>query len=466
MGGAPERLCLAMGIPGRAFTQYTDFDFNSFARLGDAFLAASEDGLFLLGGPDDAGEDIAAEFALKDTDFGDPTPKRVLRARFGLEADGDLIFGLAPDKGAYTYRVITGAGEERGPWENFDPAKRGRYFQFKMLNLEGADFSLDSVVLTTAGKKPVNLFAWSTGLHTRVNTTRIPFDPETGMHALAMAINVDVDRTGRVCRRKGYTRLQAGHFHSLHCAGGHCLVVQEHSGTAAIYRVNEDGSLRGIRSGLTKGRPMAFHTLNGLICYSNGRENGVYIEGLEASTPWTMGEQPAGLRRDVEFHDPPLASCISSMGLHMLLADAGSPGTLWYSNDGSFNAFRLDDAHISFPDPITMIAPVSDGAWIGTERETVFLSGTNPDEWTVARRLREGVKARSRSATAIRIQSLGIEDAQGDGFFWISNRGVCWGGPGGHHINLSEPFIDPRDFDGAAGACLVAEDKAIFTIEG
>ena len=460
-----ERLCLAMGMANRAFTQYLEYDFNSFARLRDTFMAANEEGLYILGGDTDDGEEINASFSLRDTDFGDFTKKRILRVHLGLEAGGDVMFGFAPDKGAFTYRVVTDAGSDRGPWVNFDGAVRGRYFQFKLGNLDGSWFALDSAVVTTAGKRRINLFTGSTGLQTRVDMARIPYDPETGMHAMATALNVDVDPSGRVSRRKGYTKAQPGSFHSLFCAGGQCLVVQEHPGTAALYRVSEDGSLKGVRSGLTKGARMGYHALNGMICYSNGHENGVYLEGAETSTPWVMGDIPAGLKSDAEFCDPPVARHISSMGLHMILADSEDRRVLWCSHQGAFNAFRLDDGHITFEHPITMVKAVQDGLWVGTEGETLFLSGVVPEEWAIARRLPERVKEYSASQLPVPSHRMGLQDIQGEGFIWVSDRGLCWGGPAGQHVNLSEPFIDPRDFEGNKGACLVTEDKVIATIE-
>jgi hypothetical protein len=296
-----------------------------------------------------------------------------------------------------------------------------------------------------------------------VDPTRIHYDPESGVQALASCSNVVIDDTGRISRRQGFSLLQAGHFHSLHCNQGDCLVIQEHAGSSALYRVNSDFSLTGIRSGLSKGRPMAFHSVNGQIYYSNGVQTGVYSEASGSSAPWVKGET-IGHRTDRETYDPPPATHIASIGINMILADAIAP-VLWTSEPGTFNAFNLDDGHHNMTDPVTLVKAVADGAWIGTARSTMFLSGTVPSEWQVTRRLPYGVKDYSASHEMIAGSRLSAEGIQGDGWFWLSHRGPCWGGPGGQLLEFGQRDIDWRDFAGHTGACLVTEDKVIFTIE-
>lgn len=382
---APERFCIAMNLANRAFTQFDGFNFNSFARAGENYLAANEDGFFLLGGDTDDGAEIDATLTLKNTDFGDYRVKRFLRAHFGYEASGVLTLSLSPDEGAASQYILphpAAAGLQHGLWKNLDGAQRGRYWQATVANVAGADFAVDDILPVTAGKGKKQLFTGSMGLSTKVDPTRIHYDPESGVQALASCSNVVIDDTGSISRRQGFLRLQAGQFHSLFCNQGDCLVIQEHPGSAALYRVNTDFSLSGIRSGLSKGRPMAHHSVNGQIYYSNGVQNGVYSEAKGTSSPWVKGET-IGHRSDRETCNPPQASHIASIGINMILAEATHPSILWTSEPGTFSAYNLDDGHHDMAASGTLLKAVADGVWIGTSRNTMFLSGTVLSEWQV-----------------------------------------------------------------------------------
>ena len=463
-----ERLAVCVNVSNRAVTQFTNYPFNSFAHLGDeVFLGANEEGLYLLGGNMDDSVPIQAEVVTKTTDLRDFRRKRFVRAYLGCRCDGDLTFGVSTEDGAYAdfvkahARVDGAIGGVRVP---LDSSIRGRYWTFRITNMDGADFSLDALHLINTERRQFPIMLGSMGLHAKLDPTRITYDPELGLMSLARAVNVEIDNTGGIHRRKGYSPISVGEYHSLFCDKGHCLVVREHTNAAAIYRVNPDLTLSGVRSGLTKGRHMAFHAVNGLVYYSNGVENGIYVEEAEASVPWTKADQ-VGLSMDREIGDPPPACHITTLGLHMILADANNRSVLWVSSDGGFNSFNLDDGHVDLSHPVTMLRGVSDGLWVGTTKETVYLAGTTPDEWVVARRLPYGVKEFSAAHEKVSVSRIGVEEYQGEGIFWVSDRGVCWGGPRGQTFEIAHQHIDPREFVGNAGACLVAEDKLIFTIE-
>jgi hypothetical protein len=465
---AIERLAVCVNPRYSAITQFTGYDCNSFARFGDRFLGANEDGLFLLGADDDNGASINAYFVTKTTDFGDFRTKRFHRAYLGLRGTGPMELSMSADDGRWTgFAVPLEAQQHSAQHGSMVPLNSkitGRYWTFMVSNLGGSDFTIDTIQLINSEKKQVALLRGTTGLNAKVDPARVTYDPKRGVMDLVQAINVQVDDSFAVSRRKGFSLLQAGQFHSLFCASSHCLVIQEHASVAALYRVNDDLTLTGIRSGLTKGRHMAFHSLNGLVYYSNGIESGIYVEEAGASVPWTKGEN-VGLTMDREVYDPPPARHISTLGLHMILADALDRSLLWISSDAGFNAFNLDDGHIDLSSPVTMIKAVQDGLWIGTDKETLFLAGMVPDEWVVGRRLPYGVKEFSASHELVSAERMGIEAFQGEGAFWLSSRGVCWGGPTGQILEMGHRNVDPREFSGHKGACLVGEDKLIFTLE-
>jgi len=144
-------ITVSMDTGKQALTAYTNYPFNSFCMFGGELYGASDAGLFKLTGATDNGTAIAATFTGGVTDFGDSHLKTIDRAYVGYRTDGDLTLSLTQhDDGAvYTYRlasntmpgifgrrVITGRG------------LRARYYQWSISNVDGADFSIDTLELS------------------------------------------------------------------------------------------------------------------------------------------------------------------------------------------------------------------------------------------------------------------------------------------------------------------------------
>ena len=307
----------------------------------------------------------------------------------------------------------------------------------------------------------VPLFRATTGLNSVSDPIELVHDPETGMTELVVAVNVDVQKTGRrISLRKPWKQLVSGEFHSGYCFGGHMLCVQEHPAWASLYRVDPyTGALSGVRSGLTKHRHMTYCQVNDRIYYSNGEENGYYEDGV--SYPWVRGEY-FGHTTDKELFDPPIADIIAVMGGFMLLATGSE---VWFSEQFDFSAYNLANRYIDLVAKVTMLRPVEDGCWIGTTHETLFMAGTIPAQWQVMLRLPYGVHERACSKKSVRGQDIGLEGLQGAGYLWLSSAGICWGGPAAQHFALTDKRINPADLLGITGTCEVLEGRVIAIVD-
>lgn len=129
-----------------ANTQYEQFEFNSFARIGDAQFGAKADGVYLLEGEDDDGEPIRASAHFGRHDFGTTAMKRVPHVYAGVSGSGNLVLRVQVDGGtAYLYdaRAVDTAQKV----QRFDLGKglKGSYYSFEIYNEDGADFDLDSI---------------------------------------------------------------------------------------------------------------------------------------------------------------------------------------------------------------------------------------------------------------------------------------------------------------------------------
>ena len=109
-------------------------------------------------------------------------------------------------------------------------------------------------------------------------------DPETrlAVDELREALNIDLDNTGLVRRRQGYTVVNAGEAHSLWGHGDLCLFVRG----SELRRLNEDDTDTLMASGLTLDAPASFVEINGEVYWSNGHQKGVIRNGV--NYPWGL----------------------------------------------------------------------------------------------------------------------------------------------------------------------------------
>jgi hypothetical protein len=163
-------------------------------------------------------------------------------------------------------------------------------------------------------------------LYTAFVGLRNDVDPERfSQNDLAIASNIDIDRSYKVTRRPGYTSVYVGACHSVWSDEITCLMVVN----STLVQVNADYSrtvLRTLADGKTR---MVYCKVNDRIYFSNGTDKGIYENGVCRS--WgmdipgtvkataTVGYMPAGeyqftmtyLRSDGQESGSGLASVIT-----------------------------------------------------------------------------------------------------------------------------------------------------------
>lgn len=142
-------LSIVVNLKNLAFTQYQDFNFNSFASLENCVLGANENGLYEIGSADNDDEtaiDAFAEFAISD--FGVPNKKRLRKIYVGYEASGSVKVILTPDEGAaitYILSPILASQKQGSSRLEGQRSGKGRYWKIRVENVTGCDFALDSI---------------------------------------------------------------------------------------------------------------------------------------------------------------------------------------------------------------------------------------------------------------------------------------------------------------------------------
>jgi hypothetical protein len=125
---------------------YSNFPFNSLAEFNGQYYAAAEDGIYRLFSSDtDQGQPIQATIRTLLFDFIKTNLKSFQTAYLGWTSSGDLYLKLRTTgpTGALTetiYRVESNASRVK-----IGKGLRSRYWQFELVNIDGADFDLDTI---------------------------------------------------------------------------------------------------------------------------------------------------------------------------------------------------------------------------------------------------------------------------------------------------------------------------------
>ena len=153
-----NKLALNVNLLNTAVTQFCNYNFNSFCKIGDKYFGANDTGIFELDGTDDNGTDIDAFFELILSDFGISNIKKIRSVFVGCEADGKLTLTLKDDEDnsrSYVLRLTSGSKQSSG---KVDVGRDGlgRYWQVRIENTSGVYFAIDSIELLTIiiGRKP------------------------------------------------------------------------------------------------------------------------------------------------------------------------------------------------------------------------------------------------------------------------------------------------------------------------
>jgi len=271
------------------------------------------------------------------------------------------------------------------------------------------------------------LFKATSGLNNRVDATRLRADLENGLTALAAAYNVDIDDSGRLTRRKGYTRIFDGSVHSIFGTDDICLFVSESS----LYRLFPSYDTEELRTGLKVGARMSYVRAGNDIYYSNGSENGIVRNGV--AVDW-VGEDYVGPTTTKTFSDPPAGHLLEVYNGRMYIAEGE---VIWYSEPFAYSWFNLASNWIPFASEIQMMRAVDGGLYVSDEAKTYFLAGEDAPQLGITT-IAEYPAIRG---TDVIVEGglTGQEETQAKRFIlWTSPRGICIGIANGGFKNLTE----------------------------
>ena len=145
---------VALNTKTMGATVFSDYGFTHFGEHSGEYYGARQDGVYRLDGDTDGGAPIAAVLKTALMDFDNTQRKRMRAMYLGCTTDGELVLKT----------IVTDGGEKTEAWYKLqaqhtsaETAKidigrglRARYWQFELVNVNGADFELDDITLIPA----------------------------------------------------------------------------------------------------------------------------------------------------------------------------------------------------------------------------------------------------------------------------------------------------------------------------
>lgn len=126
-----------------AVTEYRNFAFNSFARMGAVNLGANESGLFELTGDDDDGDPIVASIKGGRLQMNGSRFTGLKAVYLGIRGEGEFFLRLEAGSGQdYVYRLVARDSETTKVWTG--KGLRHRYLSYELTSV-GQDFDLDTI---------------------------------------------------------------------------------------------------------------------------------------------------------------------------------------------------------------------------------------------------------------------------------------------------------------------------------
>lgn len=138
-----------MNTSTNAVTEYTNFRFNSFARIGNDYYGCGPDGFIKLDGVTDAGANIDWKVRTGQIDDGKVGLKRLPEVVLGLRASGPIRVRVYPDDNRFYDYMLPNVKTDTLRQHRVKPGKgmTGRYFAVELQGVANAGIEVDSLQL-------------------------------------------------------------------------------------------------------------------------------------------------------------------------------------------------------------------------------------------------------------------------------------------------------------------------------
>lgn len=133
----------AMNARTAAVTEYSNYAFNSFGRLGNKYIGARADGLYELSGNTDAGASIIADIKSGFAQWSSTHLGSIRNAYLATKGGGNFVLKIITGEGLEVLYSLT-ADNMQSTKIHIGKGLRTRYFAFELIST-GQDFDLDTL---------------------------------------------------------------------------------------------------------------------------------------------------------------------------------------------------------------------------------------------------------------------------------------------------------------------------------
>lgn len=133
-----------------AMSQYKNYRFNSFATIGGRYFGADHDGIYLLEGSTDGGEQIETSMRTGMLDLGTTNLKSISSVYLGVASEGRISVVVETGAGE-SYRYLARSSDRASMQQRVDVGRgmRSTLYSFTV-DGNGGDFELDSMDVNLA----------------------------------------------------------------------------------------------------------------------------------------------------------------------------------------------------------------------------------------------------------------------------------------------------------------------------
>jgi hypothetical protein len=255
---------------------------------------------------------------------------------------------------------------------------------------------------------------------------------------LAIARNVDLGNSGEIRRRTGYTQVSEVCHKNLWQAGNYMLAVSNHD------LVRTDGITQQVLyPSLGPDRVWYCSLPDGSTTFSNGLINGIVNSTGTGISPWSAPPVPG--RYDETGVFPNMARDLTAMPIGTITTAyhgrvlVAQGKVLWASAPFDYRRCDTRFDYKMFSSNITLVQPVDDGIYVGTETELAFLAGSTWDELAY----RQVVIGRTVLGSGVTVEAEYLRPREGGNYrgtamIAISDGGIVFGYNGGSIWRITE----------------------------
>lgn len=265
-----------------------------------------------------------------------------------------------------------------------------------------------------------------------------------------IARNVDIDDADQIHRRRGFTRVSTGSYHSLYSTGTSVLYGVKDGTLGIIYpNYSFESLLPGVGD-----EYLSYQQVDNELFFASTTTSGVVNTGSHLVSQWGAEVSPGqwlspvvnptmtlGPVRGKLLGKPPMATALTWWNGRIYLAHSK---TVWATELYLYHYVDKTKNYLQFESDVTMLAAVADGIYVGTEDAVYFLTGTLKE---MKRIPVMGYGALPRSALTVPAELVKSQLQQDqhspakNAVMFMTTTGLCVGFDSGNVYNLTQADV-------------------------